>query len=78
MNIPYWSYTLFAMSNLVKIAFQCSEKANILMMSFFSSLGIACSMKMSLDLVSLKFVILFFAKCLIYLVLGIYFPAKPA
>ena len=34
-------------------------------------------MKMSLGLVSLKFFILIFAKCLIYLVLGIYFPANP-
>ena len=41
----------------MKIAFQCSKKAHIQMVSFFSSLGIACSMKMSLDLVSLKFFI---------------------
>lgn len=41
----------------MKIAFQCSKKANVLMLSFFSSVGMACSMKMSLDLVSLKFFI---------------------
>ena len=63
----------------MKIASQASKKANVLMLSFFSSLGVACSMKMSLDLVSLKFFIYpGFCKNLFYLVLGIYFPAKPA